>query len=187
VHAVSPDLIPNARRDYFTENETFKVFEKKLKEKFKELHELYHFSSQLRSEKKRIEKVGILVEEYAKKSEKGFTKPKEQKEYEEKIQKAKKEAEKAKEKIEKLKEKAKIDNAKSKITDRITKDINDKLPKNAIPQNNNEKPKLLTDNLSKRNRSERKLIGKILSIIDNVLPKDLSEIVKQKIIEELNK
>lgn len=188
VHAVSPDLIPNARRDYFTENKTFKLFEKQLKDKFKKLHELYYFSSQIRSEKKKIEKLGTLTEEYNQKSEKGFTKPKEQKEYEEKLQKVKEEAEKAKEKIEKLKGKAEADNTKSKIVDKITKDLNDELPESVdIPKNNNGKPKLLTDNLSKHNRSERKLISKILSIIDNVLPKELAESVKLKIIEELKK
>ena len=40
VHAISSELIPNARRDYFTENPTFKVFEKELQRKFKELHEI---------------------------------------------------------------------------------------------------------------------------------------------------
>jgi len=187
VHAVSPELIPNARRDYFTENKTFKIFEKQLKERFKKLHELYYFSSQVRSERKKIEKFGTLTEEYKQKSEKGFTKPKEQKEYEEKLQRVKEEAEKAKEKIEKLKGKAKEDKAKNKIVEKITKDINEELPANIeISEKKNGKPKLLTDNLSKHSRSERKLISKILSIIDNVLPKDLSDIVKQKIIEELN-
>jgi molecular chaperone HtpG len=87
-----------------------------------------------------------------------------------------------------LKEKAKQDKAKNKIIDKITKNIKDELPDNvAIPENNKGMPKLLTDNLSRHSRSERKLISRILSIIDNVLPKDLSESVKQKIIEELNK
>jgi len=34
VHAVSPDLIPNARRDYFVENPTCQLFEEKLKQNF---------------------------------------------------------------------------------------------------------------------------------------------------------
>jgi len=188
VHAVSPDLIPNARRDYFTENKTFKFFEKQLKEKFKELHDLYHLSSQTRGEKKKIERLESLTKEFNQKSEKGFTKPEEQREYEEKLQKAKDEAERATQKIEKLKEKTEKDITKRKIVEKITKDIEDKITDNIpIPKNNNGKPKLLIDNLSKHNRSERKLISKILSIIDNILPKDLSESVKQKIIEELNK
>jgi len=45
----------------------------------------------------------------------------------------------------------------------------------------------MTDNLPNFNRKDRKLTGRILSIIDTVLPKELAETVKQKIIEELNK
>ncbi len=189
VHAVSPNLIPNARRDYFTENKTFKLFENKLKEKFKELHELYYFSSQTRSEKKKIERLATFTEEFKKKSEKGFTKPEEQEEYEEKLKKIKENAEKAREKIEKIKNKVSNDSLKTKIVEKITNDIYDDVVNKSYTDDNrnNGKPKLLTDNLSKLNRKERKLVGKILSIIDNVLPKDLSDVVKQKIIEELEK
>jgi len=189
VHAVSPQLIPNARRDYFTENEKLKTFEKELRKKFKELYELYHFSSKIRSEKKKIEKLTALKVEYKKKEERGFTKPEEKKEYEKKFEKLREEAEKAKEQIERIKNKVSNDEIKSKIVKKITDDIeDDAISKNNIANsNNNGKPKLLTDNLNKLNKKNRKLVGKILSIIDNVLPKDLSDVVKQKIIEELNK
>ncbi|UOD33721.1 ATP-binding protein [Deferribacteraceae bacterium V6Fe1] len=188
VHAMSPNLIPNARRDYFTENNVLTLFEKNLKNKFKHLHEIYHVSSQIRNEKKRIEEIANLVKEYADKSKKGFTKPEEQEEYEDKIQKVKVKAEFAAKKIEKIKTKAKSDNVKTKLINKLTEGIDDNLSiEEEILPKNNEKPKLLTDNLPQYNRSERKLISKILSIIDNVLPKDLSETVKQKIIEELKK
>jgi len=45
----------------------------------------------------------------------------------------------------------------------------------------------MTDNLPNFNRKDRKLTGRILSIIDMILPKETSEMVKRKIIEELNK
>jgi len=188
VHAISPQLIPNARRDYFTENKIFKSFEKQLKEIFKQLYELYYFSSQTRSEKRKIEKLATFTEEFKKKTEQGFTKPEEQKEYEEKFEKIKDEAKKAKENIEKIKTKVSDDETKSKIVKKITSDIDDNvISKNNIDNTNNAKPKLLTDNLNKLNRKDRKLVGKILSIIDNVLPKELSDVVKQKIIEEIEK
>jgi len=38
IHAVSPELIPNARRDYFLDNSELKEFEKLVKSKFNELH-----------------------------------------------------------------------------------------------------------------------------------------------------
>lgn len=188
VHVVSPELIPNARRDYFTENSTFKFFEKELKAKFKELHELYYFSSQTRSEKRKIEKLTSFSEEYRKKAEKGFTKPEEQEEYEEKFKKVKEDAKNAEEKIKRIREKATDNKIKSKLVEKIAPDINNNGDKRVdIEKLSDNSPKLLTDNLSKHSRKDRKLISKILSIIDSILPKELSENVKQKIIEELNK
>lgn len=188
VHAVSSELIPNARRDYFTENKTFMLFEKELKAKFKELHELYYFSSKTRSEKKKIEKLTSFTEEFKKKAEKGFTKPEEQEEYEKKFQKVKEEAKKAEENIKRFKEKVTDNATKSKLVEKITSDIKpNKKNEKEIEKLTNNTPKLLTDNLSRHNRNDRKLISKILSIIDNILPKELSDNVKQKIIEELNK
>ncbi len=187
VHATSPDLIPNARRDYFTENSSFKLFEKELKIKFKELHELYYFSSQTRSETRKIEKYNSFTKAYKEKAEKGFTKPKEQEEYEEKFKQIKEEAEKAENKIGKIRDKVGDNEVKSKIVSKITSDIKANENENEIKKISNQKPKLLTDNLSKLNRSDRKLVSKILSIVDNILPKELSDNVKLKIIEELNK
>lgn len=188
VHAVSPDLIPNARRDYFTENSTFKLFEKELSAKFKELYTLYHLSSDIRSEKRKIEKRDSFVEDYKTKAKNGFTNPEEQEEYEEKFKKVKEDAEKAEEKIEKYKERVTDNTTKSKLVDKITSDIKQKKTSDkAVEKISNGKPKLLTDNLDRFNRNDRKLVSKVLGIIDNILPKELSDNVKQKIIEELNK
>jgi hypothetical protein len=69
VHAVNPQLIPNARRDYFIENKIFDIFEKELCSLFSELHKLYHFSSKIRNEKKKIERLKDFKEEYENKKE----------------------------------------------------------------------------------------------------------------------
>jgi len=190
IYAVSPELIPNARRDYFTENKIFKLFEKQLKLQFVEFHDLYHFSSQTRSEKKKIEKLNSFKEEYKKKNDNGFTRPEEREEYDEKLQKVTEDANKAIEKIEKLKQKASTSQTKSKLVEKLTSDLetntteNDNIDVNGL---NNNKTPLLTDNLSSFSKKDRKLTGKILSIIDTILPKETSEMVKRKIIEELNK
>lgn len=188
VHAISTDLLPNGRRDYFTENKAFKEFEEKLRIEFKNLKDFCYLSSNLRSEIKKIEKADSFSEEFKKKAESGFTKPKEKEEYEEMFKKVREEAEKAKEKIEKIKDKCKNDDTRGKLVEKITSEIK---PSNnhdkEIEKISNDKPKLLTDNLSKYKREDRKLVSRILSIIDNVLPKELSNNVKQKIIEELNK
>lgn len=48
VHVVDKNLIPNARHDYFEENETCKALEKSLKGYFEELHDIYHDAADLR-------------------------------------------------------------------------------------------------------------------------------------------
>lgn len=189
VHTLSPELIPNARRDYFLENNEFNEFEKCIRLEFKNLKDYCYLSSNIRSEERKIEKLSSFKEEYKKKSEKGFTKPKEREEYEEKLKQIKEDAEKAKEKIKKITDKNCENETKQKIVNKLTSDIKQIENKDEIEveKNSNKKTKLLTDNLQRLNRNDRKLIGKVLSIIDNILPKELSDNVKQKIIEELNK
>ena len=51
----------------------------------------------------------------------------------------------------------------------------------------NEEGKFLSQKLSKLNKQERKLIGKVYSIISKVLPKDEAETLINKIQEELSK
>lgn len=187
VHTLSPELIPNARRDYFLENSAFNEFEKYIRLEFKKLKEYCYLSSNIRSEERKIEKLSSFSEEYKRKAEKGFTKPKEQEEYEERFKQIKEEAERAKEKIEKIKEKVANNETKNKIVNKLTSDIKQIDDIEEIKKISNQKTKLLTDNLPRLNRNDRKLVGKVLSIIDNILPKELSDNVKLKIIEELNK
>jgi len=187
VHALSSELIPNARRDYFLENSTFSDFEKYLRLEFKNLKDYCYLSSNIRSEERKIEKLSSFAEEFKKKAEKGFTKPKEQKEYEEKYRQIKEEAEKAEDKIVKIKEKVTDNETKNKIVSKLTSDIKQIKSGAEIKEISNQKTKLLTDNLQRLSRNDRKLVGKVLSIIDNILPKELSENVKLKIIEELNR
>jgi len=189
IHAVSPNLIPNARRDYFTENETFKLFEKELRNKFKELHKLYYFSSKIRNEKKKIEKLVEVKKEFEKKKDNSlFTNPQEERKYQEKFEKQKEEAQKAEKTLKNYAEKFENSNytPEKKIFEKIIGQKTTSVEKVKI-KNDNKKTPILTDKLSRHNRNERKLVSKILGIIDNILPKDLSENVKQKIIEELNR
>ena len=187
VHTLSSELIPNARRDYFLENNAFTEFEKYIRIEFKNLKDYCYLSSNIRSEERKIEKLSSFTEEYKKKAEQGFTKPKEQEEYEDRFKQIKEDAEKAKDKIEKFKDKFTDNETKSKIVNKLTSDISQISNDAEIKEISNQKAKLLTDNLQRLNRNDRKLVGKVLSIIDNILPKELSDNVKQKIIEELNK
>ena len=68
IHAVDTNLIPNARRDYFVENEARNVFEEKLKNYFAELHKIYHFASDVRSAQRAINAPAESAHEFKNKS-----------------------------------------------------------------------------------------------------------------------
>lgn len=190
VHTVSPDLIPNARRDYFLDNEDLKTFEKYIKQKFDELHKLYYFSSKVRNEKKKIDDFHNFAKEFEEKATKGgFTNDSERKKYQEKFEAKKEKAELAEKKLEKEKIKAKESpSSQKKVFEKVIGENNNNKKVNDIKvEANKEKTKYITDDISKLNRKDRKLVSRILGVIDSVLMKDLAENLKHKIIEELNK
>ena len=66
----------------------------------------------------------------------------------------------------------------------------DKLKKKAetttvIVDDEDKKKSFVTSSMSKLSRSERKLVGKILSIITEIAPKDIAEQIIDKIKEEM--
>lgn len=190
---VDNNLIPNARRDYFNSTPDLKTFEKIVHEFFySELYELYHYASKVRSAQKSL----VNCKEKEKKFEekikyKGFI----DKEDEES---AKKEIEDNSNKVAKAKrelENRRKDADKNEIYDLVFKEIektygvneNDtlKIDKKLIDAGKNNK--YLTQHLTKYNKREQKLIARIYTIINDMLPKNMAEIVIQKIQEELRK
>jgi len=187
VHTFHPDLIPNARRDYFLENETTKLFEKELSRFFgSKLYDLYYFASGVRSLQKRVNRVSEFKEEYEKKNQQGFTDKVEFRKYEEKFEEIKESAGQAQKKLERLATELKEeDTPKQKIFERLTKIPPKHIEKVELPDNNNNgKPKFLTDDLTRLSRNDRKLISRIFTVIDRVLPKETADNLKLKIKEE---
>ena len=68
VHTVDTNLRPNSRRDYFEENEACNALEKALSDYFKELHDIYHAASEVRSALKAIEAPDKFETEFKNKS-----------------------------------------------------------------------------------------------------------------------
>ncbi len=186
VYTVSPDLIPNARRDYFLENNDLKEFEKLIKVKFNELQKLNYYSSNIRSEKRKIDDFVTFSKEFEEKTNKGgFTDNEEKKLYQEKFDSKKEKAIKAKEELKKVKVSSTSDSQKKiyeKLIGEKTKDV-----EKVTVKEGNGKTKYLTDDITKLNRKDRKLVSRVLSVIDSVLMKELADNLKHKIIEELNK
>jgi len=186
MHAFHNELIPNARRDYFSENQMYKEFEQKLRNIFyNKLHKLYYGASSIRSEIKKIQSYNTIQEEFNEKQEKGgFENKDELKKYKKNIEKKKIEANKAKDKLEKM-----TNNSDDDIVNIITRTTSDITPKEIVNTENiaEIKPTYRTQNeYSKYDKKTQKLISKIYSVIDGVLSKELSENLKQKIKEELN-
>jgi len=185
IHAVSPELIPNSRRDYFTENKALKDLEKHLKIKFIELHNLYHFSSKVRNSQKKIDDLVDFTKVFQEKSKNGgFTDEKEKADFIEKFEQKKEKAASAENDLKKEKEKiSSKDTSKSKVFENVVKEKNKEVSKVNIKDNGN--TKFITDDITALSRKDRKLVSKIFGVIDTVLTPDLASLVKEKIKEGL--
>lgn len=193
VFAVNRNLIPNSQRDYFNENEMRVEFENLLREYFYDtLHKIYYDANKIKNAFKRQEEYITKVEEFEKKSkENGFVDEDDRQKLQFGIEKAKKEAEDARKQLDKFDE----TDSKSPIAE-VHKSIgrkykSDELRKKAteaeiVPQDtSSKKQSFVTTGMSKLSRSERKLVSKILTIITDVAPKDISDQIIAKIKEEL--
>lgn len=190
VHAVHSELIPNARRDYFSENAVCREFEKELKVHLSSLYALTYTTSQINNNDKKIQEAITFQETIKQKEESaGFKSDEERKKLYEQLDDKRAKAEKAKKEIERIKNKAQdaglpID----RIIDKITKNkdvILEELPEDL----DKKKTKFITDSpqYSSIPKNERKLIGRIYAIIGNILPKEMSDLVIKRIEEELTK
>ncbi|KAA6309493.1 hypothetical protein EZS27_039025, partial [termite gut metagenome] len=184
IYTFHSDLVPNSRRDYFEESGTCNRLNEKLKEFFHNTHQLAHTASKIRSANNKIQKIDDLKKEYEEVSNnKGFDNKEQSKSFEEKFEKAKKEAEEAKKFLNKIKEKSEEDKSVNRIFTRIVdeKTVNKEID---IQIEKPQKIVFRTDKLSKLERKERKIIEKVFSVIDKAINRELAENLKQLIEEE---
>lgn len=192
VFSVSRNLIPNSQRDYFNENETRVLFEDLLRTYFYDvLYKLYYEANRVKNDYKRQEEYLNKVAEYQKKEkEQCFVNEEERQRLQFDIDKAKKSAEEARKRLNSL------DNSDSiSPLSEVRKSIGrkyeaDELKKKAeaaavIIDNNDKKKSFVTSSMSKLSKNERKIVGKILSIIADIAPKEIAEQIIEKIKEEM--
>lgn len=186
LHTVSPDLIPNSRRDYFLDNVELLEFEKLVRSKFNELHKLYYFSSRVRNDQKKVDEFLSFSKEFEDKmTNSGFTDDKEKKQYQEKFEDKKEKAQLAKKELDKAQEKATSSgDSQQKVFEKVVGKNNRKIEK-INPSKDTGKTKYITDDFTSLSRKDRKLVSRIFAIVDNVLPKDIASILKEKIKEEM--
>lgn len=193
VFAVSKSLIPNSQRDYFNENETRVLFERLLREYFFDvLHKLYYEANSVKNDYKRQEEYISKVAEYQKKeSERSFVNEEERQKLQFDINKAKKSAEDARRRLDKLAETSDsaspLFEVRKIIGEKYKADtLKRKAEATAVVTEDEEKKKVfVTSGMSKLSRSERKIVGKILSIITDIAPKDIAAQIIEKIKEEM--
>ena len=186
-------LIPNSQRDYFNENEARVKFEDELRTYFYDvLHRLYYDANRLKNAYKKQEEYVSKIDEYNKKTnENGFVNEEEKQKLKFAIDKVEKEAEEARRQIDRFKEV----NRESPIAE-VQKSIENKFGAEKLqrevaekevvkPEVTDKKKQYITSSMSKLSKSERKLVSKLLTIINEVAPKDVAEKIIDKIKEEL--
>lgn len=178
VYATSKEFIPNARRDYFNDNKTLKIFEKKLKEFFPELGALTQDSSNAHNRKKEI-----LVYQEAIKSFKEDLKNetltlKAEKTRRNELFKKEEKAKSAFKVIDRLKKKAKKNKNLNVVIENIIGETGlEIIPvDNVTSKKNNKHP---VTRLSKLSSSEKKIVLNIFSILDDELAEETAEKLKK--------
>ncbi len=198
IHAVSPELIPNSRRDYFSESTMCKKFEEFIKTDFLSLRDLCYDASKYRTAQATINKVEEIRQEINKKKLEGFIGPKEKEVLENKLKTQQEKAEGAKKQLKRVQEK--MENSNSPLLshlENITPSSPQETPSTSTSpveeeqygKSNQKKTKFRTDTpkYSKFSKQDRKLIGRIYESIKNYLPDAMSEPLITKIEEDLTK
>lgn len=195
VFAVSKNLIPNSQRDYFNENPMRVWFEREISKYFKDaLTKVYYGGSKANSSFRAIDEYEKKVTEHQEKTNNNdYVDPNHAAQATETIKKAKTDAEKAQKEIDKIKKSD--DSEANRVLQRVVKRIEDERKKEKrkpvvidTPKNDEPTPAKKsthrTDKLSRCSKNERKLIGKIYSIIVNNVDGKTAEMLIGKIEEE---
>jgi molecular chaperone HtpG len=188
IFCIHNDLIPNSRRDYFNENEILKTFEHELRNFYHgTLYNIYYKANSYKNAIKAVNKISEYQEELKTKEQTGFIGDEKQNLIM-KIENAKKEAADSIKKIEKIKNDSKNAGTLEKVITSIEKEYKRKdIGLEIIVQLDETaqmKQPRVVDQFSRLNKHERKIIDKILSIIKNTLPPNISEELIEKIKEE---
>lgn len=193
IHAVSKDLIPNSRRDYFGENEALRDFEKRVKKDFLTLREMCYDASDIKKSLQTIAKKDELEEKIKHKEETGYSSKQEQETLQQQFEEYQKRSIEAHKRLERKNQKIEESNSSLK------KIINQFAPNMGQPTGSVQplsiqfpkpekdgKTKFRTDNpiYSQYTKAEKKLIGKIYTSIAKAIPDEGQREALIKVIEE---
>lgn len=196
IHAVSKDLIPNSRRDYFGQNEECYDFEAKIKKNFLDLKTICYDAQKFRTSAAVIVKAEELRTKYENKEQTGFSSDKEKSDLQKQLEDNQKKEEQARKTLDSVQKKIESsDSPLRDILDKLKPEVKEH-PDSLQPKNkpNNvqkqEKTMYRTDNpkYSRFSKQDKKLISKIYASITNALSDErLREAVINKIEEDITK
>ena len=188
IHACHPLLKPNSQRDHFNQNETFSEFHNVLKKYCESLTVWFNGASKAQSAYKAQENVQRLKMNYKEKEDKrDFSSLEERDKLLQKITAAEKEVSDKNKTLKTYERKAMAVPHLNTILTNIKKnfDIQETEDFASTPVSAPAPKAFRSQKLSKLSRKEQKIIGRIYSVIDNVLlDESLAEELKQKIEEE---
>jgi len=186
IHAIDEDLIPNSRRDYFNQDEACRRFEAALQSEFRNLHDLYHHASAIRSASLTIEAAKIAKEEFdTKERKRAFYDKVERTKAAEKVNVAVQKAQTAQRVIEKIKEKVQQPPRSESEIMPIAHVLNSYVRETmevAVPTELAERPQkgFVREGIKKQ-------INVVLEVVFDVLHKQLPEDEAEKIKKEILK
>ena len=195
IHALSKGLIPNSRRDYFSESKECVEFEQKIRQDFLKLKDLCYDASKLRSSNSAIAKAEELRATIQNKEENGYTSQQERNDLYHRLVEQEKREKQAQKQLVKVKDKISSNDSplKSVLVKFETPVSSEEQPKKdfgkEIPDKDN-KTKYRTDKpiYSRYSRNEKKLIGKIYTAIGNAIADErLREALISNIEEQITK
>lgn len=187
VHAWHPELIPNARRDYFSENSTSKLLERKLRDYFHIVHyRLYQEASKISSVLRRIDDAQKTQSEYTQKQHEGFITRQEAEELKQKVEQKSTEALKARQELNNIQ--GQLDKRLPvfrQVFERAVKRVPEAPAQPSIPYEQESAPVYRTSKLSRLPKQEQKLLSRVFEVIRrSIVDKNLAENLIQKIEQE---
>ncbi|MBO4693780.1 MAG: ATP-binding protein [Thermoguttaceae bacterium] len=187
--AVDPQLIPNSQRDYFNENEARLKFENSVRIYFHEtLYDIYRKANVIKNAYKAQEDYSNLQNDFDLKNQnQEFIDQQEKDNALQNLQAAKEKAEKESKKLQHIEDKSRDTPAIIEINNNYRKKFSStsELPQKTDEQENQKKKsKYLPDKFSKLDRKERKILQKVMSIIVDTAPKDISNAIIERIKKE---
>ena len=198
IFVVSKNLIPNSQRNYFNENQTRIAFENGLKIFFyNELHNLYYTANKIKNSFEKEIKYIEAVGKYEDQKQKGFVDNNQEAKLKAAVEEAEAKKDEAKKFLDRIKE-TQEDTPLSDVKRFIFKTYQEKIAEQKKNKNNDSKNKqtsndekknkqkqvYFTDSLSKLNKNERKLVSKILGIVDRIVDEETTKKIQEEVKKE---